>query len=256
MHYTTISDAVNVAHSADKDFRIMVEQPPRRRNRKRHVDDDVVSEIRAIVGLRGKTPASIREELMLSKKFSADMIPSIDTIRRMKKDIEHEDETGVWNWTEEDPERIHLVLDTLGIVNQQTKGRVQSFTKQQANRIYRIRFAFPAIDPMWAYMIATNMTGDTGGGARVDNATGILMYQPWKNQLWQERYHNAIRQGWVPKGPPLALSLDSDGHVAVVDTWTALTSFMSAIHSAYEGDIPSDPVHRDPSGSFVDSDNS
>ncbi len=210
----------------------MTEQIPRRRNRKRHVHDDVAAAIRLLV-LQSKPPAAIWHELVNSESFDGMTIPSIHTIRRMKKDIEQEDQTGTWDWTKDDADVIRLVLDTLREVNIQTQGRIQTFTKLQAERIYTIRSAFPDINPMYAYMIAATMTGNTGGSDRIDNVTGFLMYQPWQDDNGQKQYWNAIKQGWVPKGPPLALSMGPDGDVTVTTGTTAIKLFIDAIHSPY-----------------------
>jgi hypothetical protein len=203
----------------------MEAKDPRKRNRKRHTDDDVAQEIRQLVRL-GVKPLEVREKLLAEDRFKG-RVPSYDTILRTRKDIEREDQSGTWVWTAKDidPEMVRIVLDTLGEVNSQTGGRVQSFTNQMAERIYQIRAAFPKIPPMYAYMLAVTMTPDTGSRDGVDDVTGFLMYQPWMGEEQQRRYWEAVRQGWIPKGPPLAMVLGADGEVKVTDTRSALRSF-------------------------------
>jgi hypothetical protein len=135
-------------------------------------------------------PAAVKR--ILDQEFGA-AAPSLRWIKSLRASLRREP-SDPWEFQEAEPEEAAAVLPVIGIVIEQTAGKVMSFTKGEAAAIWRIRAAAPDIDLWDAYRLARQFLAAPGD---TDPLLWYLTFAPWRDN--GTRITNAYRHRWIDR---------------------------------------------------------
>jgi hypothetical protein len=171
--------------------------------RGRSVDPDVRSAIQG-GGSKGLSPGEIHTALSQDPDFYG-RVPSLRTVQRILSEGRPRDTSGRWTIQSNDGDRVRVVLDALAAVIEQTRGRVNGFTKEEADWIARLDRAAPGLPPFELWRIARLYIGRLSRNEPTDDLDALLAFAPWRGELgtWTSwpRYDNAVEAGWINAAP-------------------------------------------------------
>lgn len=174
----------------------------KQRRRKRETADDIHQKIIELGNLQW-TPTQIHRYLMSRPEFEG-RVQSLKTVQRiLKEDVVPRAEGNSWSFAEtvvdvDDPANARLVMDQLAFVWEESKGRISSVTRGEAEWIIRLKTAYPEMPPnaVWAF---------TREGKAIDYAKEIgrdpddlaldpfyelfIAMQAWRDRENRLRYH-------------------------------------------------------------------
>lgn len=119
--------------------------------RRWRVGADVIEEIWNLAR-EGYTPAQIREDLEHDERFRG-RVPHSKTIERIYAGRPN-DPSGTWSLGDVGAEDPRPILDVLAYVQALTGGRVQAFTRKEAEWVSRLRRAASTFGPLETWQIA------------------------------------------------------------------------------------------------------
>lgn len=172
------------------------------RRGRRPIDLDIQLEIRRLT-LEGKTPREITAALELDQRF-ADRAPVKKTVERYVQKSTIVDASAPWSWTEAPRDQAALILPVLGAVLERTRGRVGSFTKEQAIWVERVRGATLDLGPWYVWRVAQayQLAVQRGGDADRESLDALLAFAPWRSFEAAARFREwawRVHPGWFTR---------------------------------------------------------
>ena len=167
---------------------------------RRYIDADVQEAIQELA-LRDHTPSQILRKLERKKRYKG-RLPVLRTIQRIARELTFDDYSGRWSLKDYDGEGGRLILDVLGKLLSNSRGKEGQFTKAEANWVLKIRQAAPDLDLWKAWLLARLYMLRERNNADTDDLDAFLALTPWIRAPSDfhspyEKYKRYVNQGWV-----------------------------------------------------------
>ena len=165
--------------------------------RRRRVDPKILDKIEEM-GLAGYGASKIYDELQEDETIDIDKLPDLRTVQRIiREDILPQTPSGTWTLNCSKGDDIPVILKTLVDVISNTKGRITSLTRAEAEWIIFMSHAAPDLSPYIWYTLGKRYLKHQESGASTEALDQYLAFAPWRSKENNKKYEELIESGWI-----------------------------------------------------------
>jgi hypothetical protein len=156
---------------------------------------EIWQETRSLAVLERDLPAAEIYRRIVRKFKDRDPLPDERRVRAWVTGA-RQDPSGPWSFgPDSDLDDARAVLGVLASVVEETEGRREYVTVDEAEWIARVVAISPDIPPLTAFRLATQYRLNTPHRAATEGLDLYVAFAPWRDG--GRRYTEAIKQGWI-----------------------------------------------------------